>query len=127
MDNSNGRVQISVIIDAIKKAYPDFDVRTYGYKKAPDFFKGEFDFLNVHETKENIFVAETKTYHASKEKADEKVINIVKKSKGQKINMSVLSKKAKVDYELFGYSRFKKYLETIKELEINGTDVKIKK
>ncbi len=130
LNEYNGRVQISVIVDAIRKVNSDFDVRTYGYKKAPEFFRKEFNFLTISESKENIYVAQLNNVNSDKSIMDKKVIDIINKCRGKKINMGELNKRLvaqKIDFEQFGYSRIKKYLETIPQLVIKDTDVYIKK
>ncbi len=47
LNDNNGKVLLSIVVSAIKKAYSDFDVRNYGYQKAIDFFKGEFNHVEL--------------------------------------------------------------------------------
>ena len=47
LNDNNGKVLLSIVVSAIKKAYSDFDVRNYGYQKAIDFFKGEFHHVEL--------------------------------------------------------------------------------
>ena len=55
LNENNGIAQLSVIVESIRKAYTDFDVRNYGYQKALDFFKASFRTLNVTEEKKNSY------------------------------------------------------------------------
>ena len=47
LNDNNGKVLLSIVVSAIKKAYSDFDVRNYGYQKAIDFFKNEFHHVEL--------------------------------------------------------------------------------
>ena len=47
LNDNNGKVLLSIVVSAVRKAYSDFDVRNYGYQKAIDFFKGEFDHVEL--------------------------------------------------------------------------------
>ena len=52
LNENNGMAQLSVIVESIRKAYTDFDVRNYGYEKARDFFQASFkDKLKLTEEK----------------------------------------------------------------------------
>jgi len=45
LNENNGMAQLSVIVESIRKAYTDFDVRNYGFQKARDFFQASFQSL----------------------------------------------------------------------------------
>lgn len=56
LNDNNGMAQLSVIVESIRKAYTDFDVRNYGYQKARDFFSSSFkDKLKLTEEKKNSY------------------------------------------------------------------------
>ena len=56
LNENNGMAQLSVIVESIRKAYTDFDVRNYGYQKARDFFSASFkDKLKLTEEKKNSY------------------------------------------------------------------------
>ena len=56
LNENNGMAQLSVIVESIRKAYTDFDVRNYGYQKARDFFSSAFkDKLKLTEEKKNSY------------------------------------------------------------------------
>ena len=52
---NNGKCQMSLVCETLLKAYSDFDVRSYGYSKSIDFFRGEFQELNVTEDIKNTY------------------------------------------------------------------------
>ena len=47
LNENNGNAQLSVIVESIRKAYTDFDVRNYGFQKARDFFSAKFKNIKV--------------------------------------------------------------------------------
>ena len=47
LDDNNGKQLVSIIVSAIRKVYSDFDVRNYKYQKAIDFFKSEFNHVEL--------------------------------------------------------------------------------
>ena len=56
LNENNGMAQLSVIVESIRKAYTDFDVRNYGYQKARDFFQASFkNKLKLTEEKKNSY------------------------------------------------------------------------
>ena len=121
---------ISGLVNGLMKLDSSFDVRNYGYKKAPEFFSKEFnEILEVNESKKNIYVAKLKSNKIDKNKLNQEIIEIISHKKNKKINMGELNKilaEKGIDLSQVGYSRIKKYLETINELEIKGADVLIK-
>lgn len=130
LDIHNGKIQISTLVDTMVKDDPSFDVRNYGYRKAPEFFSKEFsEFLKVEESQKNIFIAKYKGNSYNKEEIDQKIVDLIKSKKKQQINMGELNqiiKEKGIDLSELGYSRIKKYLESIKELVIKDNNVSIK-
>ncbi len=55
IDSNNGRCQMSLVCESLLKAFPDFDVRSYGYSKSIDFFKNEFSELRLEEGIKNTY------------------------------------------------------------------------
>lgn len=56
LNSLEGVCQLSRVVEAIRKVYPDFDVRNYGYKKPLDLFKNECPTIEVTEEIKNNFV-----------------------------------------------------------------------
>ncbi|RIA75512.1 OST-HTH/LOTUS domain-containing protein [Anaeroplasma bactoclasticum] len=74
LNENNGMAQLSVIVESIRKAYTDFDVRNYGYEKARDFFQASFkDRLKLTEEKKNSY------FLSFKDKEDVRIVVDVKK------------------------------------------------
>ena len=74
LNENNGMAQLSVIVESIRKAYTDFDVRNYGYEKARDFFQASFkDKLKLTEEKKNSY------FLSFKDKEDVRIVVDVKK------------------------------------------------
>ncbi|MDY5983815.1 MAG: NYN domain-containing protein [Anaeroplasma sp.] len=68
LNENNGMAQLSVIVESIRKAYTDFDVRNYGYQKARDFFQASFNNkLKLTEEKKNSY------FLSFRDKLDEEV------------------------------------------------------
>ena len=72
LNENNGMAQLSVIVESIRKAYTDFDVRSYGYEKALDFFKASFKTLNVTEEKKNSYFISFKKKEVEEKKKETK-------------------------------------------------------
>ena len=70
LNENNGMAQLSVIVESIRKAYTDFDVRNYGYQKALDFFKASFKTLNVTEEKKNSYFISFKNKEPEEKKKE---------------------------------------------------------
>ena len=89
--------QLSVIVESIRKAYTDFDVRSYGYEKALDFFKASFKTLNVTEEKKNSYFISFKKKEVEEKKKETKKKEMKNKTKKttQKRVVKKNSKKAK--------------------------------
>ena len=72
LNENNGMAQLSVIVESIRKAYTDFDVRNYGYQKARDFFQASFkNKLKLTEEKKNSY------FLSFRDKLDEEVRIVV--------------------------------------------------
>lgn len=72
LNENNGMAQLSVIVESIRKAYTDFDVRNYGYEKARDFFQASFkNKLKLTEEKKNSY------FLSFRDKLDEEVRIVV--------------------------------------------------
>ena len=72
LNENNGMAQLSVIVESIRKAYTDFDVRNYGYQKARDFFQASFkNKLKLTEEKKNSY------FLSFRDKFDEEVRIVV--------------------------------------------------
>lgn len=55
LNSYNGKCQMSHICESLIQAYPDFDVRSYGYTKSIDFFRNEFDEIDITEDIKNTY------------------------------------------------------------------------
>ncbi len=74
LNENNGMAQLSVIVESIRKAYTDFDVRNYGFEKARDFFQASFkDKLKLTEEKKNSY------FLSFKDKEDIRIVVDAKK------------------------------------------------
>lgn len=88
LNANNGKCQMSLVCEYLIKAYSDFDVRSFGYSKSIDFFKGEFPEINITEDIKN-------TYFLSlNDKKNEKVKKDIKprkqsNKKPQKLKVNV--------------------------------------
>ena len=91
LNENNGMAQLSVIVESIRKAYTDFDVRNYGFQKARDFFQASFqNKLKLTEEKKNSY------FLSFRDKLDEEVRIVVplKEEKKKKAIEKPKSKKA---------------------------------
>jgi len=129
--SNNGDMLISVLKEQILKTKNDFDERIYGYNNVPKFFREEFDFLEVYMEKQNVYrvrfknESNTEEYKLILKKA---VVDILSSSKS-KMKMSALNNKLReqnLNYEDAGYNKFKKFLATIEEINIEGESVTLK-
>lgn len=90
LNENNGKCQISLVCESLLKAFPDFDVRSYGYSKSIDFFRNEFKELNITEDIKN-------TYFISfKDNKEEKPNNIKPKANNNNKKKNNSNNKMKV-------------------------------
>ena len=91
LNENNGMAQLSVIVESIRKAYTDFDVRNYGYQKARDFFQASFkNKLKLTEEKKNSY------FLSFRDKLDEEVrivVHLKEEKKAIKKETKKVSKK----------------------------------
>ena len=109
LNDNNGKVLLSIVVSAVRKAYSDFDVRNYGYQKAIDFFKGEFNHVELIKEdqrtysiqfKHNDEVKKVKTEVAKREAKEEKPKKNIKKEETKKTSAKIKKsskKEAKLD------------------------------
>lgn len=67
LNEMNGKALLSIVVSAVRKAYSDFDPRNYGYQKSIDFFKKEFNNVEVIQDSKRTFSLELKSSDAKKE------------------------------------------------------------
>lgn len=85
LNENNGMAQLSVIVESIRKAYTDFDVRNYGFQKARDFFQASFKNLKLTEEKKNsYFISFKEKQDEPKEKPKVELKKDKKKNKNEK-------------------------------------------
>ena len=95
LNENNGMAQLSVIVESIRKAYTDFDVRNYGYQKARDFFSASFkDKLKLTEEKKNSYFL---SFKDKKEEKEEKTKKDIKKESKPKRSLNKKSNPKKND------------------------------
>lgn len=92
LNENNGMAQLSVIVESIRKAYTDFDVRNYGFEKARDFFQASFkDKVKLTEEKKNSY------FLSFKDKKEEKVVEKKEEEKPKKAKKAPQKSSAKKD------------------------------
>lgn len=129
--SKNGLILVSQLKEHLIKIYPDFDEKNYGFNQMNKFLSS-FQSLKVETIKTACYVSckqNEKADASNKEEMDKTTLEIVSKAKGKKIALSLLSQKLidqGFDYSLFGYSKFRKYLQTFKVLDVDNIYVSMK-
>lgn len=127
--NNNGTILVSLLKEKLLKIYPDFDEKNYGYNQMNKFLHS-FHELTVEIKNRTICYVSYENKLASEKDEDhyvKKTIEIVKKCSKKGINLGELCQKLfelGIDYSTLGYSKFRKFIETIPSLKIDKCNVK---
>lgn len=121
----NGKIYISQLKEQLIKRDPSFDEKNYGFNQMIKLLTSIKD-LQIECIDGNpgyvSFDEKAKTH--DKSSMDAEAVNIIKSNK-KKIKLSFLSQ-ALIDkgynYKVFGYSNFKKYIQSIDDIEIDEDD-----
>lgn len=126
-------LMLTTIKESLRKKYPDFDERTYGYTKFLKFVSSMKSLKVEMNNEKNTYVAKLNKDNKieSIENLDdlkEVLIEILKKNKN-KVNLGQINDKVKKEYpsfslKKFGYNRFKKLIEQANwsEMELEPKD-----
>jgi len=121
-DESNG-IDMGELGSRLQKRHPDFDTRNYGYSKFSIFLK-KFDYLSMEHVGTSINVR----LQAPEEdkRVENKIIELVSKSKDKGINLGTLAQEIKNEYPSFnpkeyGFSKFEQYIRSIDAVEVKSS------
>lgn len=106
------------------KRYPDFDVRNYGYTKLSKFLES-FESIGIEKEGRHITVS-VKSKGLTADSIEKTIVEIIKDSNNEIINMGELNKKIKEkypDFEVrnFGYSKFSRFINDLSEVKIKSS------
>jgi hypothetical protein len=126
-EGKGGVLEIGELGRLLNNRYSEFDTRNYGYSKLSVMLK-DMDFLDLTETKNNRINVKFKG-KIKIENINQKIVEILKKSGGN-IPLSKLAQLTMTKYPTFspkdyGYSQFKKMIESIPQISINKQNAKI--
>lgn len=126
----DGEMDLGEVGDRLGKKFPDFDVRNYGYSKLSVFFKEEMPHLELE--KQNTQYLVRKGRLVERDKIEHEILAMIRKKGGKIDNLSViydelLLKYSGLDIRDYGYGRISSFLRSMKELEVSGNTVRLKK
>ena len=126
-EGKGGVLEIGELGRLLNNRYSEFDTRNYGYSKLSVMLKN-MDFLDLTETKNNRINVKFKG-KIKIENINQKIVEILKNSGGN-VPLSKLAQLTMTKYPTFspkdyGYSQFKKMIESIPQISINKQNAKI--
>lgn len=126
-EGKGGVLEIGELGRLLNNRYSEFDTRNYGYSKLSVMLK-DMDFLDLTETKNNRINVKFKG-KIKIENINQKIVEILKNSGGN-VSLSKLAQLTMTKYPTFspkdyGYSQFKKMIESIPQISINKQNAKI--
>ena len=126
-EGKGGNLELGELGRLLNNRYSEFDTRNYGYSKLSVMLK-DMDFLNLIETENNRMFVQLKG-NARIDNINQKIVNILENSGGN-VPLSKLAQLTKSQYPTFspkdyGYSQFKKMIESIPQISINKQNAKI--
>lgn len=129
--NNNRPTGLGEVGSRLVSLYPDFDVRSYGYNMLSKFLE---EFKRVRLLKHGNFVSVMlREDAAQKADIDRYILNVVRESGRDGMELSILGNKVYEKYKDFeisdyGYSQFNKYVKSISHIHIDkdGTIFKAK-
>ncbi len=125
-----GKILISQLKEQILELYNDFDEKNYGYNQMRKFISSiEGLKVEVANDKTTLFAVSKIQQLENDLKIENKIIEIIFKEKNKKINIGQLQTKLKnegINYKDYGFSKFIKFLSSMKNLKITNLNVEIK-
>lgn len=108
--------------------YPDFDVRNYGYTKLGVLLQKEIKAVKVYKEGTHHMVCFAEREIPSQQMIEKDILSILKKQKGELENSiiyrEIKKKYPQFDYRDYGFSRFSKFLRSIKGIRISANNDK---
>ncbi len=126
-ENKGKATGLGEIGSRLVKKYPDFDPRNYGYSLLSKFID---ELPNIKLKKQNsTILVELEEDAMKRTEIDQYVIILVKKAGKNGIDLGLLGKEIREEYEYFnqkdyGYSTFSKYIQSIEEIKIKKNSQK---
>lgn len=126
MDKVTGLAELG---NRLLKLYPDFDVRSYGYSLLSKFLD-EFGRFRVIK-QGTVMKVELKEDNQMKADVQQYITDLVKAGGAAGIDMGLLANRIYSSYTDFkvrdyGYSQFKKFINSLDRIEVRGTDKEIR-
>ena len=128
-ENKSRKTGIGEVGSRLSKIYSDFDVRNYGYAKLSTFLES-FGSIKL-EKQDSTYYVSMVTKKQPEKNIEQKVLEILKSAKKNTMNVGELSQKLKEEIPGFhirdyGYSKFKKFLESFSSIQVKEQNVSIK-
>lgn len=123
--NSDKETGLGEVGSRLVKLYPDFDVRRYGYSLLSKLLA---EFSKIKIMKNGTFVSVALNENVDMRHAAESyIIDVVKESGSQGIDLAALGNKVHEKYSSFkiqdfGYSQFNKYVRDISHVQVSETE-----
>ncbi len=129
-ERENGMLDLAMAGNILNNKYVDFDPRNYGYSKLSVLVEDGMPNLRIVSKNNLAYVVHAEI--TSRQTIEEDIINYIKEQGGKVQNLSVLNdmlhiKHSGFDVKNYGYSRFSSFLRSIKQVEVKGNTVVIKK
>lgn len=108
--------------------YPDFDVRNYGYTKLSVLLQKEIHSVKVYKDGTHYMVSFAEKEIPSQQMIEKEIHGILRKQTGEMENSiiyrEIKKKYPQFDYKDYGFSRFSKYLRSLKGIRISANNDK---
>lgn len=122
------RIGLAELGSRLGNKYPDFDVRNYGYTKLSVLLQKEIKTVRLYKDGSNHMVCFAEKEIPSQQMIEKEIFNILHRQKGELEN-SIIYREIKkkyphFDYKDYGFSRFSKYLRSLKGIRISANNDK---
>jgi len=120
-ENKGKPTGLSEIGNRLVKKYPDFDVRNYGYSLLSTFME-EMPNLELRK-KNHVFTVTLRDNELAKDEIMQYIKTVVRAARTQGVDLGELANMVNMKYKKFnvkdfGYSKFSKFLQSMKEIGI---------
>lgn len=121
------RIQVSVVKENLQRKFPDFDQRNYGFSKFSAFLKSMNAFkTTVDGDRQTMYISAE--HSAQRDKIETYVLELLRKSKGKKMNIGEINTKLTDAFPYFsvkalGYKQIKLFLSDIEGAQIQNCDL----
>lgn len=126
--NEKQQIDLGELGSRLGNKYPDFDVRNYGYTKLSVLLQKEIKTVKIDKDGTHYMVSFAEKEIPSQQMIEKEILQILRRQSGELENSiiyrEIKKKYPQFDYKDYGFSRFSKYLRSLRGIRISANNDK---